>query len=189
VGICALALVAGAMSYRPSLSPERVFSSQGDIFTPAHPSVRAAILDFFSIRPDPVQPIAYTHQVHLANNLTCPVCHTGASQGPRAGIPGAKTCMACHMVIATDHPEVQKIAAYFERGEDIPWQRVYDYSPTAHVRFNHAPHIRAEVQCAECHGDMTQQTVAQRVVNLTMGRCLACHEERQASLDCVTCHY
>jgi len=29
---------------------------------------------------------------------------------------------------------------------------VFDYTPEAHVRFNHAPHIRAKVDCATCHG-------------------------------------
>jgi hypothetical protein len=75
------------------------------------------------------------------------------------------------------------------RGEEIPWARVYDYSPSAHLRFNHAPHIRAGVTCANCHGDVAQQTVAERVVDLTMGYCIDCHQERQASVDCLTCHF
>jgi Cytochrome c7 and related cytochrome c len=189
VSACAFALMAAGMASRPSRSPEQVLGPGGDIFTPAHPSFGAALVDFFSIRPAPVQPIAFTHQVHLANNLTCQVCHTAVAQGPQAGIPSAKFCMACHLVIAADKPEVQKLAAYVARGEDVPWQRVYDYSPTSHVRFNHAPHIRAEVDCANCHGDMTQQTVAVKAVNLTMGACVACHQERKAPLDCQTCHY
>jgi hypothetical protein len=188
-GVCAFALIAAGMSFRPSRSPEQAAGPGGDIFTPAHPSVRAAFLDFFGIRPEPVQPIAFTHQVHLANNLTCQACHAGVTQGPQAGIPSATFCMACHLVIAADRPEVQKLAAYVSRGEDVPWQRVYDYSPSAHVRFNHAPHIRAGVECANCHGDMTQQTVAVRAVDLTMGYCVACHQERNASLDCQACHY
>ena len=136
-----------------------------------------------------MQPIAFTHQAHLAKNLTCEVCHTAVAQGPQAGIPSAKFCMACHLVIAADKPEVKKLAEYVARGEDVPWQRVYDYSPSAHVRFNHAPHIRAEVACANCHGDMTQQTVAVKAVTLNMGDCMECHLERKASVDCQTCHY
>jgi hypothetical protein len=189
VSVCAFALIAAGMSFRPSRSPEQVQGPGGDIFTPAHPSVKAAVLDFFEIRPDPVQPIAFTHKVHLANNLACPICHSGVTQGPQAGIPSAKFCMACHMVIAADKPEVKRLAAYFERGEDVPWQRVYGYSASAHVRFNHAPHIRAGVECAKCHGDVAEQTVAVKAVNLTMGYCVACHQEQKAPLDCQTCHY
>ena len=113
----------------------------------------------------------------------------GVDQGPDAAIPSVKFCMSCHLVIAKDRPEIKKVAAYQARGEDIPWVRVYDYSASAHVRFNHAPHIRAGVACSNCHGDMLQQTTAVRAVDLNMGYCLSCHTQRKASIDCTTCHY
>lgn len=159
------------------------------VFTPAHRSLLDAIRNFFNRRPEPVQPVAYTHKVHLANEMQCTDCHTSVETGPVAGIPGVELCMSCHQVVATEKPEIRKIAAYQERGEDIPWQRVYDYSPSAHVKFNHAPHIRAGVDCAKCHGDMTQQTVAVRAVDLTMGACIDCHKQQKASIDCTVCHY
>ena len=160
------------------------------VFSPAHGSVRGAISDFLNRHPaQPAQPIAFPHNVHLARGLQCEVCHTGVSQGPDAAIPSVKFCMSCHLVIAKDRPEIQKMAAFQARGEDIPWARVYNYSATAHVKFNHAPHIRAGVDCSSCHGDMLQQTTAVRAVDLNMGYCLACHAQRQASLDCTTCHY
>jgi hypothetical protein len=188
-GACASALVGAAMSSRPSRSPEQVQGPGGDIFTPAHPSLRSAIADFLQMRPEPVQPLAFPHNVHMEKGLTCEICHTAVAQGPQAGIPSVKFCMACHAVIAADRPEVQKAAGYLARGEEIPWQRVYGYSSSAHVRFNHAPHIRAGVECSSCHGDVAQQTVAERAVDLTMGYCLDCHQQRQASLDCLTCHF
>jgi hypothetical protein len=165
--------------------------SQSDsVFSPAHDTVRSAIADFFERHPaQPVQPIAFPHKTHLAKGLQCEVCHTGVNVGPDAAIPSVTFCMNCHKVIATDRPEIKKVAAYQARGEDIPWVRVYNYSPTAHVRFNHAPHIRAGVACANCHGDMTQQTTAVRAVNLNMSYCLACHTARKVSVDCETCHY
>ena len=43
-----------------------------------------------------------------------------------------------------------------EKGIDLAWQRVYGFTREAHVRFNHAPHIRAKVECATCHGDIAQ---------------------------------
>ena len=55
--------------------------------------------------------------------------------------------------------------------------------------FNHAPHIRAGVECATCHGDVARQTVAGRNVDLTMGFCVKCHKTRHASNDCLTCHF
>ena len=159
------------------------------VFTPAHRSVLDAVRDFFNRRPAPVQPIAYTHKVHLAKGMQCTDCHTAVETGPVASIPRVEVCMTCHQTIATDKPEIKKLAAYQQRGEDIPWQRVYAYSPTVHVKFNHAPHIRAGVECKMCHGDMTRQTVAVRAVDLNMGYCLNCHRQKQASVDCITCHY
>ena len=159
------------------------------VFTPAHRTAWEAVRDFFGWRSAPVQPIAFTHKVHLAQGIQCVGCHTGVDQGPDAQIPGAKVCMVCHEETATDKPEIQKVAAYVARGEDIRWQRVYGYSASAHVKFNHAPHIRAGVSCATCHGDMTKQTVAVRSVDLSMGYCLDCHRASRASTDCMTCHY
>jgi hypothetical protein len=160
-----------------------------EVFTPAFPTFGAAVADFIGLRRDPVQPIAFTHRAHIDNGLTCELCHTAVSTGPQAGIPSARFCMACHLAIAADRPEIQKLAAFYNRGEDVPWERVYGYSPTAHVRFNHAPHIRASVACATCHGDVAQMTVAERAADLTMGTCVSCHLERQASVDCLTCHF
>jgi Cytochrome c7 and related cytochrome c len=173
----------------PAAEPTRASPQGSSVFTPAHRTLRDAVMDFFNRHREPVQPIAFTHKVHLANGLHCTDCHVGVDQGPDARIPGVSFCMTCHQVIATDKPEIQKLAAYQKRGEDIPWQRVYDYSPTEHIKFNHAPHIRAGVDCATCHGDMRQRTVAVRTVNMTMGFCLDCHEQRKASVDCTTCHF
>lgn len=159
------------------------------VFTSAHPSAPSAIRDFLDFHPEhPVQPIAYTHQVHLANGMQCEFCHVGVDQGPDARIPGVAVCMTCHQAIDTDNPEIKKIAAYQDRGEDIPWVRVYNYSASAHVKFNHAPHINAGVQCSSCHSDMTKQTTAERKINLNMGYCIDCHRKREVSVDCDTCH-
>jgi Cytochrome c7 and related cytochrome c/Class III cytochrome C family len=164
-------------------------SKASPVFTRGHGSLWDAIREFFDYRSAPQQPIAFTHKLHLAKGLECAGCHHGVEQGPDAGLPSVKLCMTCHLAIATDRPEIKKVAAYFERGEEIPWQRVYGYYPSAHVRFNHAPHIRAGVKCAACHGDMTQQTVAIQAVDLDMGYCLGCHRQKRASVDCTTCHF
>ena len=63
---------------------------------------------------------------------------------------------------------------------------MYGYTQQAHVKFNHAPHIRAKVECSTCHGNIAQQTVAQRNVDLTMGFCVNCHREKKAPTDCLT---
>lgn len=159
------------------------------VFTPAHQTVLDAVKEFFFYQSTPVQPIAFNHSLHLQHGMQCTSCHAGVTQGPDAGIPSASFCMACHQVIAADKPEIKKLGAYADKGQDIPWQRVYWFYPTAHVQFWHAPHINAGVSCGQCHGDMSQQTVALKKTNLTMNFCLSCHKAKGVSVDCTTCHY
>jgi hypothetical protein len=161
-------------------------------FTTAHATYSDAARHFLSIRSKPQQPIDFPHKIHQVDEIgiDCQECHTGVTQGARAGIPSINFCMTCHEDLgnAAD-PRIQTLRAYAKRGEELPWQRVYGFFDEAHVRFNHAPHIRAKVQCAMCHGNVTSMTVAERAVDHTMGFCINCHKQNGASNDCLTCHY
>jgi hypothetical protein len=121
--------------------------------------------------------------------MECLNCHQFAERGPQAGLPSLDFCMVCHQAIATESPEVQKMAAQWRTGKDVTWERVYGFEKHAHVRFEHAPHVRASVTCETCHGDMSQLTVAEVLVNHTMGSCIDCHKQKEADLDCMACHY
>ena len=132
------------------------------VFTPAHASAGAAIKAFLGSHPDPQQPFDFSHQIHLGKGAVCTDCHLGVESGPRAGLPSVNTCMICHSQIATDKPLIQQMTAMQSKGVDFQWQRVYDYPEQSHVRFNHAPHIRAKVECSTCHGNQAAQTVARR---------------------------
>lgn len=165
------------------------YAIDSGIFTPEHRSALSAIREYIGWREAPVQPIAFSHQLHLQKGLQCVICHVGVDRGPDARIPSVNFCMTCHQTIATGKPAVQQLKSYRDLGEDVPWQRVYGFEPSAHVHFNHAPHIRAGLDCAGCHGNMNTQTVAVRKINHTMGFCMDCHRGKRASTDCVTCHY
>lgn len=135
------------------------------------------------------QPIQYSHKQHLALGLACLDCHSSADTGAAATIPSVRKCMLCHAKVATGKPEIQKLAAFAGSKREIPWQRVYGFAPEALVKFQHAPHFRAKIECARCHGDMTQATTADRLVNHNMGTCLSCHRQNHAPEDCAACHY
>jgi hypothetical protein len=159
------------------------------IFKPSRKPFIDAVREYFQWQSAPVQPIAFNHRLHLQKGLECTSCHAGVTQGPDAGIPSVTFCMACHQAVAIDNPEIKKLAAYANKEQDIPWKPVYWFYSSEHVRFQHAPHIRAGVDCQQCHGDMTQQTVAVRSKNLNMKFCISCHKAKGASADCITCHY
>jgi hypothetical protein len=162
-----------------------------DVFTTARPTLAAAVSDFFGRHPVMVeQPFAFPHSTHVGHQIPCAeYCHESVSMGPVAGLPSVRTCMTCHRTQATNRPRIRLITAMYKQGRDITWKRVFGYPATAHVRFNHAPHIQAKVECSTCHGNIAGQSVAQRNVDMTMGFCLNCHRERKAPDDCLTCHY
>jgi len=166
-----------------------VSAATSPIFTSVNPSFLDSLRAYFLVRTNPTQPIAFTHKVHLKNGMQCVSCHAGVTQGPDAGLPSVVFCMACHQVVDTSSPQIKKLTAYYNKGQEPPWQPVYWFYPLEHVHFQHAPHIHAGVACSVCHGDLTQQTVAVRSKDLTMNFCLTCHKQKGASVDCTTCHY
>ena len=195
--LCALGVITGLLFKSSDLDgqaitqnpPTRTAGSTG-VFTPAHSSVWQAAQHFFGYRPEAVQPVSNSHKSHIEKaQMECLDCHSSALSGAQATIPGVQWCMSCHGTAAKDKPAIQQIAAYFNRGEEIPWQRVYGWNDEAHVRFNHAPHIAASVSCAKCHGDVGGMEDAKRTVDHSMGFCITCHKEKKASIDCVTCHF
>jgi hypothetical protein len=176
-------------SARPP-APQQLPGQIQGVFTTARPTLGAAVTEFFDRRPTPEQPLEFPHDIHAGKQIACTeYCHEAVSSGPEAGLPSVRTCLVCHNTIATNRPRIRQLTAMRERGEDFVWQRVYGYAPQAHVRFNHAPHIRAAVECTTCHGDIASGTVAERNVDLNMGFCVNCHNEKKASIDCLTCHF
>ncbi len=99
--------------------------------------------------------------------------------------------MGCHRFVAgtTDEfrTEIQKLLGFAADSTAVPWVRVH--SVPAFVQFNHKPHVRAGVTCAECHGNVGAMDEVSRVAPLTMGWCVTCHRDRGASDDCSVCHY
>jgi len=182
--------VAGYSS--PATDPYAAKRWSSPTFTTAHASFGDAAKHFLSIKPKAQQPIDFPHKIHTINEvgIECDTCHKGVKTGARAGIPSINTCMFCHEDVGDPgDPRIQALRDHAKRGEDMQWQRVYGFLEESHVRFNHAPHIRAGVECTTCHGDLTTMTVAERTVDHTMRFCISCHQQKGASNDCLTCHY
>ena len=175
---------------QPAGYAAQAVSGTANIYTTARPSLAAAANDYFWVKSTPQQPSDFPPNIHVETGVACTeYCHESVTKGPEAGLPSVNTCLICHAAIATDKERIKTITALSEKGIDLAWQRVYGYTQAAHVKFNHAPHIRANVECSTCHGDIAHQTVAQRNVVLGMGDCVTCHREKKAPNDCLTCHY
>jgi hypothetical protein len=161
----------------------------------------------------PRQPIFFSHVVHAGSfGIACQHCHADARRSDYAGIPSVERCLGCHKIIgAQDNPEIRKIHEYAQRGEPIPWVRVFKMPEFTY--FPHKPHVRAGVACQQCHGPVERMRVVgadtgPRLTNdllnlvglrassptLSMGWCIDCHRAQNAKgakapLDCVTCHH
>lgn len=158
-------------------------------------SIAAYGLSVTQTAPD--QPIEFPHKTHIARGIQCLYCHPGAAKGPNAGIPTQSKCWACHQQLAiTETSELlAPLREHVESGTPIQWVPVAQVPDF--VQFNHRAHIAAGRNCEDCHGDMSQVTVAENPQIFNMGFCLNCHRNVAADnpelltklTDCGTCHY
>ena len=137
--------------------------------------------------PAPDQPIPFSHKKHVqVAKAACADCHAPAKSGASLSMPQASTCMLCHSAIATDKPDIQRLAAIAKSGEPIPWARVYQVP--SFVQFSHKVHTAAGKKCEECHGPMGERDVTAKETDISMGGCIACHTKNNAPTTCDTCH-
>ena len=160
----------------------------------------------------PSQPIAFPHDIHTGTNgIDCKYCHNTVTKSRTAGIPTVNVCMNCHKQINGRTPaqqeQIKKIYAaagwdaegmkYTGKTKEIVWNKVHALPD--HVYFNHTQHVVVgQVDCKQCHGDMTKQVETARVLpvselnkiegnivlknpTLTMGWCIECHGEKEIS--------
>ena len=99
------------------------------------------------------QPVAFPHDRHVqVAGIQCQYCHSAARNSIHAGVPELQTCMGCHQMVLRDSPEIKLITEYWKRKEPVPWTRVHDLPDF--VTFSHMRHVRAGVDCTECHGQV-----------------------------------
>ncbi|MFN8208285.1 MAG: cytochrome c3 family protein [Bacteroidales bacterium] len=131
----------------------------------------------------PLQPIKFSHKVHVeGNKIDCKYCHSTVEQSKAAGIPSAGVCMNCHMVVRegprSGKFEINKIYSAIDSNRPIQWIKVHNLPDF--VFFSHAQHVGAgKVECRECHGAVEKMDVVQQVSDLSMGFCIKCHRERE----------
>lgn len=136
----------------------------------------------------PEQPVAFTHSFHVSNlGLNCAFCHRNAGQSVEAGMPPVEQCMFCHTVVGAGNPEIEKVRSAWISQKPIEWKRVYRVPDV--VRFTHEPHIRAQVDCSACHGQVEKMGLARQESPVGMPQCINCHRQRGAPTDCSFCHY
>ncbi|MBN8548643.1 MAG: cytochrome c3 family protein [Deltaproteobacteria bacterium] len=140
----------------------------------------------------PEQPIKFNHIIHVQKNkMECQYCHWSVSKAAYAAIPEVETCMGCHKLVKGTDPasqaEIKKLDEFWAKGIAIPWNKVHVMPQ--YVNFNHKRHVKAGVNCQECHGQVPNMPEVERVTSMKMGWCIDCHRDRGTSIDCYTCHH
>jgi hypothetical protein len=135
----------------------------------------------------PEQPIAFSHQLHAGiKNIQCQFCHPYVDRSIHPGLPPVEKCLYCHKYIIANHPEILKEHNYFNSNTPTPWRKAF-YLPE-HVLFNHERHIRKEIQCESCHGDVRKMDRI-KGERFKMGFCIECHRSKNVNLGCwLACH-
>ncbi len=166
----------------------------------------AAALD--ETTPGLVQPIPFSHKHHAGVfQIDCQYCHSGTDRSPSAGVPSVETCMGCHSQFPASYDELSGIRTLKEHWESrktddprpIEWLQIHRLPE--HVQFRHNRHVKAGVDCQQCHGRVEEldKVLVQEdtkwwpwglpTQTLEMGWCIQCHREKRVSQDCYTCHY
>ncbi len=139
---------------------------------------------------EPDQPINFSHELHAGQNqMQCLYCHASATVSNHASVPPLKLCMNCHLVVATDKPEIKKLTKAYNEKTPVNWVKVTMLPD--HVHFNHRRHVKRDVACQTCHGPVETMSKVKQVSDLSMGWCVNCHRqpENNAPVSCSTCHY
>jgi menaquinone reductase, multiheme cytochrome c subunit len=127
-------------------------------------------------RPD--QPIPFSHKLHAGDNgIKCQYCHNTVERSAHSAVPSTSTCMNCHIAVKSESPKIAKVKESWETNTPIEWRRIHKVPD--YVNFNHAAHIRSQIDCASCHGEVETMGVVAQMKPLSMGWCLDCHRNPQ----------
>lgn len=138
-----------------------------------------------SSAPAPAQPIAFNHQQHIQTaKMSCNDCHEPRGNGTTLAMPQPAKCMRCHNSIATDDPDIKRLAEAAKNEDPIPWVRVYRVP--SFVTFSHKTH--SATTCEQCHGPVAERAVIALEKDTSMGTCIGCHQAKGAPSTCDTCH-
>ncbi|MEJ2427938.1 MAG: cytochrome c3 family protein [Deltaproteobacteria bacterium] len=145
------------------------------------------------------QPINYNHAIHQEEaGLSCEDCHFFRDDGTFSGKPKLSVCLDCHAEPQGEtEDEAMLISDYVEPRKEIPWVS-YVREPD-NVFFSHAAHVSmAEMECTDCHRDVSKETRALPVkINRLTGYpndiikmyvCEECHAQKNVSNACDVCH-
>lgn len=146
----------------------------------------------------PEQPIKFSHKLHAGDNeIACQYCHSSVEKSRHAGIPSVNICMNCHKGIQkgpqygeTEIAKIYEAAGYdpssgkYDESKQNPIKWIKVHNLPDHVYFNHSQHVVVgKLDCANCHGNLKEMTVAEQKNPLTMKWCIECHRQTEVAME------
>ena len=132
------------------------------------------------------------HALHLAEGIDCKQCHQRIDRSQLSSqndLPTGEACDPCH---GDQHPRVGEGQTRHcaECHTHVADQRVTATTILSkpHLNFSHAAHLDRGAACEACHGDMTKVERATIAQLPKEAACLSCHDGKEASDACGTCH-
>ncbi|MSP25148.1 MAG: cytochrome c family protein [Myxococcales bacterium] len=181
----------------------------GDALVPLEwmpPGTSASPIPSDEIFPPQQLTIRFNHKKHVKElKQTCKTCHAKAfdsslSQDSLLPDP-AKTCDNCHDV---DHGDLARVVAGTEPNGQCAFCHLGEAPgaggrvaklviPAPNLKMSHAAHLRRNIDCAQCHGQIEELELATRDQLPRMAGCFSCHARSTAASGeakgaCVTCH-
>jgi hypothetical protein len=128
----------------------------------------------------PDQPLPFSHKLHAGElALDCKYCHASAEVSRHSAVPSLNICMNCHINLNKQSKYLDQLKEAYNSGDSIAWVKVHMLPD--HVKFNHAPHIKAGKDCNTCHGPIETMEKVYQYSDLSMGWCVNCHREQMES--------
>jgi len=128
--------------------------------------------------------LKFSHELHVKQNgMACLDCHGAAKTSELATDnlrPTHDNCATCHS------DQVTSTCGYCHVNPDSiePAPR-----PVREITFSHAKHVAMEgVECATCHQNIEDTTVAGPQNMPAMSACTSCHNDKAVSAACEACH-
>ncbi len=170
------------------------------------PGTSASPVPSDEIFPPQQLTIRFNHKKHVGElQQTCKVCHAAAYRSAKSTdtlLPSpAKTCDNCHDV---DHRNLANVVAGTEPNGQCGYCHLGDEAgkggrvakvvvPAPNLKMNHEAHLRRNIGCAQCHGQIEELELATREQLPRMAGCFSCHARSAAATGdakgaCVTCH-
>lgn len=129
--------------------------------------------------------IKFSHEYHQkVVGTECVDCHVQAPESTEADdnlLGSMQECGVCHDV---DLEEECTLCHFADEETWVPFR-----NPERAIVFNHKLHVQdLALECETCHKNLNEVALSNAESLPKMTDCAACHENRQATLECANCH-